>query len=497
MAVSFSCPGCKKMLRTSNSIPAGKKVKCPSCGAVFAPAVVEEASTAITSRPMAKVPMRRSADVEDEDDLPRARRRPIADDDGEDDRPRQRPIRSEDEESDEDERPRRRRRRDEENVDDDRPRKKKRKKKAGSKLSLILTLSGVGAIAVVFAITAWVWPGFLIAGGGAGGKGGAGGAAAPGAVGLDALFAYAPADADVVLGVSLVSMRTKAEFMDGFNAGMQQQGLNQAQSNAFKQMEQALLYVLPGRQPTMVGVVSFAAPQDEEQMRVAMSAGAGKNVQGKTLYPLRGNIDQFMAMPTNKIMVVAYGLPEADLANLLEGKGRLRADLATFAKASGSKFLWGMIDIQGRMKQELAGLNPKDNKQIPSLAAALPAIERSKNATFEIDFAPDFKSVQAKVVMTCANDADAGQVETLAKEFWTNQVMGFFKMFAMMPQAQGAALAAMKDDLTKTFKTQKQGARVTVTAQLTQTTMEAFARAGGKQAGIPGGAKGKGGPRFK
>lgn len=399
------------------------------------------------------------------------------------------------EEPDEDDRPRKRRPRDDEEEDYDRPRKKKRKQKAGANLSLIFALSGVGALAIVFAVTAWVWPGFLNANAG-GGKGPAAGGAS--SVGLDALLAFAPADTDVVFGVSLVSMRSKAEFMDGFNAGMQQQGLTQAQTIVFKQAEQALICVLPGREPTVVAVVAFASPQDAEQMRVAMKAGAGKSVQGKTLFPLQtAKRNEFMSMPTNKIMVVTTGMPEVQVAQLLEGKGRLPADMATFAKGSGSKFLWGMIKFQGRMKQELAGVDPKDNKQIPSLAAALPVIERSKSATFEIDVAPDFRSVQAKVVMTCANDADAGQMESLAKEIWAGPVQGFFNIVALMPQPQGAALAAVKDDLTKTFKTQKQGASVTITAQITPTTMDAFARVGAKQVGGPGGAKGKGGPRFK
>src|SRR5579863_6195042 len=31
----FACPNCRKSLKTSASVPAGKKIKCPGCSHVF------------------------------------------------------------------------------------------------------------------------------------------------------------------------------------------------------------------------------------------------------------------------------------------------------------------------------------------------------------------------------------------------------------------------------------------------------------------------------
>ncbi len=33
--VSFSCPKCRKVLKSNNPIPDGKKIKCPACTHVF------------------------------------------------------------------------------------------------------------------------------------------------------------------------------------------------------------------------------------------------------------------------------------------------------------------------------------------------------------------------------------------------------------------------------------------------------------------------------
>lgn len=37
MAVSYPCPSCRATLRVAQAIPAGKSIKCPKCGHVFAP----------------------------------------------------------------------------------------------------------------------------------------------------------------------------------------------------------------------------------------------------------------------------------------------------------------------------------------------------------------------------------------------------------------------------------------------------------------------------
>lgn len=110
MAVQFSCPECGKVLKSSNPIAPGKKVKCPSCAAIFAPAVKPAAPVKKTpppddetmelpktkpvpaglKKPSKPAPM--EDENPDEEDMPTKKappRKPVMDDeDDDDDRPR-------------------------------------------------------------------------------------------------------------------------------------------------------------------------------------------------------------------------------------------------------------------------------------------------------------------------------------------------------------------------------------------------------------------------
>src|SRR4051812_17246001 len=78
---SFACPKCKKVLKTSAAIPAGKQVKCPGCAHVFAvPAAAADKAGIQANKPTPLA--RKSAAIapSSKEDEPR-RRRPDADDD--------------------------------------------------------------------------------------------------------------------------------------------------------------------------------------------------------------------------------------------------------------------------------------------------------------------------------------------------------------------------------------------------------------------------------
>jgi hypothetical protein len=56
--VTFACPECQKVLKSAATVPAGKKLKCPTCGATFPmPAHEAGSATAITDRPRSPIPV--------------------------------------------------------------------------------------------------------------------------------------------------------------------------------------------------------------------------------------------------------------------------------------------------------------------------------------------------------------------------------------------------------------------------------------------------------
>ncbi len=109
-AIKFQCPRCKANIQTSNPALAGKKIKCPKCGAAVPVPVPEE-----------KVPPTPPSPPPREEKVTRepGRRGPASDIQEPDDRPERRPERG----------ARRRPRDDERDYDDLPPVKKKKKKK--------------------------------------------------------------------------------------------------------------------------------------------------------------------------------------------------------------------------------------------------------------------------------------------------------------------------------------------------------------------------------
>ncbi len=117
----FSCPNCDKSLKTSVDVPAGKKIKCPGCSHVFRLPEESEIAEPVAAVHGGETP--RSAQHRGVQETP------TADDSGS----REEPA----------------------------PRKPKKKAPAKNK-QMLLILSGVAAVLALLAVTAFVWPGFLL-----------------------------------------------------------------------------------------------------------------------------------------------------------------------------------------------------------------------------------------------------------------------------------------------------------------------------------------------
>src|SRR5262249_36412610 len=139
----FTCPDCQSVLRTGAAIAPGKKIKCPKCGSIFVMPEGDETpapSAAISERRRAAPPADDQGGNGNGSATPARQRRAVVTDD-------------EDEDEDED-------------LDEPRPKKKKKKKKKGGANTGLLIGLGVGALVLLLlvgGVTAFVWPGFLVA----------------------------------------------------------------------------------------------------------------------------------------------------------------------------------------------------------------------------------------------------------------------------------------------------------------------------------------------
>jgi hypothetical protein len=182
MPVVVNCTKCQKKLKIPDEL-LGKKVKCPTCSAVF----TAEASEGVEEEKTIPKPAAKKPPVEDEDDdvpAPKAKRKPAdddddegvtskpskrktADDDDDEDEAPKRPSKRKaaDDDDDEDDAPRRKSKRrgdddDDDDDDDDRPVRRRRGAGAPHRGVMILVFGILGCLCcIVFGILAIVMGG--------------------------------------------------------------------------------------------------------------------------------------------------------------------------------------------------------------------------------------------------------------------------------------------------------------------------------------------------
>src|SRR5262249_23243921 len=277
-STSFTCPECDTGLRGAENIPAGTKVRCPSCSAVF---LMPEwkgvaSSQAIRDTPMSSsAPSRPSHEGGVNEPAPRSKRRSRDDEDAELPRRRSRPdedetVRDEfvEEES-----------RDDEDIED-RPRKKRRKKKKSQKSGAGLLIGVIaGSIAAVAGIGLLLWL-FLFSRG-------------------EDPLAYIPADFDLISGAddaaftndptlgSAFKKLAKAGSPDIFN-GMKSGNVLGEGDIEFSITALKLGDGLGGNnaQPPMIIVTKFKKPFDKKLSAKNLKNATPAQMSGKEYYQL-------------------------------------------------------------------------------------------------------------------------------------------------------------------------------------------------------------------
>jgi hypothetical protein len=222
LATTVTCPECDAVLRLANAVAPGKKLRCPKCKTIFAVPENEEEerpATSIREKPRTKLPAKRREEVADDDEpadnystARQSVRKPRAEDDY---APRGKSRDGEDEEDEE--APRRTKK----------AGKKKKKEEQNNKGLLIgLIAGGVALLLGLFAVGAWVWPGFLKSGSkdskdgqvadskgsDKGGKGAPLGV--PKATGKEELMAYVSTDCTLFIGLDMATLKKVNGFSD-------------------------------------------------------------------------------------------------------------------------------------------------------------------------------------------------------------------------------------------------------------------------------------------
>jgi hypothetical protein len=508
---SFTCPKCKKSLKTAAPIPAGKKIKCPACTHVFVmPDLGEE--TIQVGKPMMPARTAALSSIAKERD----RERPTAEMD--------RPKRRRPDLDDEDEAPRKKsrkaksRRDDNPDRDEDERRGRRRKKKQKqSNTGLIVILSGAGALVLLLIVVGgFVWPGFF-----------KGGSKARAAAPVDPL-AFVPENCEVVAGVSLAQYRNKASFQKDLDRAFRQTNqLSPVQFEFVKNLDRVVFAVANmGPNATGVGVFTSAKPLDPQKVRQVFSAGPAQDVQGKTIYKINDpNLGArlLMSLPDEKTVVFGQ-MSETNFVRLLDGKNKLPPVLQAKASAISSKLLWMVIDLQAalkgkteqfdRVKQALdAGQQPREAinreplssltnllfeiQKMPGGSEAVTAIKDLRLASFFYDYTNELRM---ELAIQCANEEHAEKIETFAKGLWDQHGKPWLTAVpALMlgKQPGSEVLTKAIDEATQSFQVQRQGVQVIVSMSVSENTvkeLEQLEERGGLNAGGFNPGAGAGGP---
>ncbi len=457
--ISFTCPNCAKVLRSSTRPPKGKKVKCPACGEAFLPEVDDEddEATAIQSKPSIKAKAKapsRDEDDDDEDVKPRSKKKRADDEDEEDDGPRRKRSRAD---SDDEE-------------DDDRPtRKNKKKKKSGGMLMMVLgvVLLGGGALLScgLCGIGAFVWPGFLM------GK-------------KTDLEAFVPPDANLVMGGSPKMLKAKAGELEKLilqAGGPMRQGVKR--EDIEMNSEQMLMFGNTRDFDTKLTVVLVSNAADIEKVKrnpdlgPAQTLGGHANVHKVADAGKQNGLPfDYVAFLPNNVIAMAKGDQQGFIATLDRGKKPAQTNAALELSRSVEKsHFWIALAMDAQMRTDLKkGMAPNGFIALPpSVANAVPAVDGIKGVTVSIDIA-DNQDIKIVASVPCKNADDAAKIKSAAEDSW-----GQFKAIlqvGMMFQRPGQQQApkAFINDLTA-IEFAAQGSSATAKLKLTKQAIEELA----------------------
>jgi hypothetical protein len=459
--ISFTCPNCAKVLRSSTRPPKGKKVKCPACGEAFLPELDddEDAATAIQSKPSvkAKAPSR---DEDDEEDV----------------KPRSKKKRA-DEEDEDDGRPRKRRGDDDEDDDDDRPikKKKKAKKKSGGMMMMVLGIVFLGGGALLSCglcgVGAFVWPGFMLS--------------------KADLEAFVPPDADMVIGGNPKLMKAKFANLEKLVADqMPMQQKNQQMEDITFNSERMLSFTntkVPGNKVVTIFVsnaTDIAKVKRNPNLGPAQSIGGHANVHKVTEEGKRNGMGTFLAFPGNNLVIHSHQTEAELIAVLNRGKQKPQPNAALeLGKSVNKSTLWLAIvpDAEARrsLKQELEAAGGNPFLPMPTLRNAARAADGLKGFTLAFDF-DDKQDIQLNAKAICKDADDAKLFKTGVEDAW-NAALAVVQLAGMMKQPGMPEIpAALKEDMG-TMKFSVEGSNANAKMKISTRTIEDLVRLGAQQ----------------
>jgi hypothetical protein len=477
--VTFACPKCGKVLKSPTPIPAGKKIKCPTCAAVFLmPEQAEdEMAAAVSDKP------RRPGSVA-----------PVPNDE-DDDEPRRRPRRAADDEDEDEPRPRRRSRADEEDdYEDDRPRRKKAKAKGRRRAGGMGLLIGVAAVVLLLVLGGggttvyFVW--FHGVNRGSGNE--------------DPL-AFVPPGTEILVGTDYATLLSDPALGPQFEKAIREQGksgdffdnVKKGTGLEFKDLLAQTVVAsnldslnnagmmaggmrggpvaappaaAPGRNAITM-IVRSSRPFDQKKVVSSCKDPHHKTAHGKSYYEVNEGEFRTLFMPSNRTLIMS-SLSAAELDPLFASNGTTpaaSADAAALVRGVDKTTIWAVLPFEGKTRTKLDdGL--RNDPAPPEWQALVNPVAKGKGVA--IWGTLQGEQVGIGVNVACADAAAAGQVAQAAEQTWNEQKL---KLTALtLPLALVAPKTAkLLSELTGSLKFGVDGTVAKASANVSRATVTA------------------------
>jgi hypothetical protein len=388
MAVTmFTCTSCRSTLRSPKALTAGTKIKCPKCGAIFAlPASDDDdEEDKGVGRPTAKP--KRGAQADDG----------VAEyDDGED--------------------------YDAYQDEDSRPRRKKKKAKVGNQnLVMILGISGLVLLLAGGALTAFVWPGWLVS-----------------RAGSDDPLAYLPANSTLVAGVEIETLLDQTGLGSmlalalGNKATQCKEETGMEIKELFQQLTVATTSPIQSGANLMAGGGKFVAvtrskePFDPQKIAKLFELTRSSTIKGLTCYkPNSATRQETFLIPTKRLIVMTnFSAKELeDHLGAIKATPILSAETLSMIETARKNHAWAALPftpaIKQNMQQSLQAMPATPGQETKALKAALP---QSKAAAIWANLQGNQVKISAGLM--CADSASASQVAAELQKSWESQMKG-------------------------------------------------------------------------
>jgi hypothetical protein len=443
--VTFACPECRKVLRSAKHLPAGKKIKCPSCEAVFPMPEEEdeELATGVSDRPRRPA----AASTYDEDEPPRRRARRTQEEEEEEEKPRSRRQTREDEDEEEDE--------------EDRPRRKKKQSAKRRSGGAVLLIGVVGVVLLLFLVVGGIGVYFIwFAGVNRGG-------------GDEDPLAYAPPGTEVVIGIDVATlmsdpglgpqveqaMREQAKAGDFLDSCKKETGLEArdlfAKSVIFSDFDSlnsnnaampppgmpgpGVGGGLPGgapgamppppappRRPRYTWVLRPSKEFDQKKMARSFKGAVQKSAHGKTYYDVNDGDLRTAFMPSNHTLVISTQ-PASELDALFTSDGKtpsVSADTVAMTRGVDQTLFWMVIPFEGKTRTRIdeAVRQQKADKNPDPLTPMVEQVARGKGVAIWSALEPN--RVTFGVNLPAADATQALSLKQSAESAWNQQKLG-------------------------------------------------------------------------